>query len=98
MCGSITHAKCNTVALREQATDPFHDPRRDVRDVVVGRRWQCVIPARAIGPLVPHALGDERVEMEVGVREATHPLNRGDRAGLGEGVSSGMRPLADDRA
>jgi len=70
------------VATLEQAADPAHDARGDLLDVLVGGRRQWVKAKRAIGPLVPHALGDQGMKMQVRVGERTHPLDRGDGAGL----------------
>ena len=68
--------------LGEHPGDAADDAGRDGSDLLVGRRWQRVVARRSGAVGGPHPVGDERVEMEVGVDERAGALDGGDRAGV----------------
>jgi len=88
-------------ALCEAAHDEPLDPPRDLpaaaRDILVGRpaRWHELHPA--IGALIEHAVGEDAVEMRVGIQRAAEQLDGGDRRWLhlrrGESEPAGLEPV-----
>lgn len=80
--GLATIDRAIGIAASRHATD---DARGQGCDVLVGRWRQSVVADRAIGTHEPHALGHERVELEVGIGERTCALDRGHRPGVTAG-------------
>ena len=83
--------------------DLAHDARGDLLDVLVGGRRQWMKAKRAIVLLVPDALGDQGMEMQIGVGKRAHPLDRVLEAAeyiplgqLGTTSDCGFSPFSDD--
>jgi hypothetical protein len=80
------------VAAGEDARGAPDDARGERLDDVVGRRRQRVEGDGAVGMFLPHAVGDQRVEVEVRVDERAEALHGGHRARVAERDAEVTRP------